>query len=202
MKNSTKETEVSKRISIRKCVSLGGIPDAEQWLNTLATQGYMLSKIEGRTFYFESTEADLVYFFMLSPEKGANTSAWVFYEFLENGGIRIPHFGDSHLSPNLVLKIPVLKYKENEQLFRYYFLQRNYRLLHRLVSNILLSMALFLLCVGVIFIDYKYMVSLLYICFGSLFIGLHNTIMLFRFLKSCKTQGLPAMWNRPRRPGY
>lgn len=201
MKNHKKKSDVSEQISIRKRVSLGRIIDTEQWLNNMAKQGLMLSKIEGRTFYFKPTDAEQVFFFMLSPEKGANSSDWIYYEFLENGGIRIPHHGTSHMSPNLVLKISSQEYQKNEELFHYYYLHRNYRLFHRLVSNILLSMFFFLLNIAVICVDY-YLLSLLYICIGSLLVGIHNSISLFCFLTACRSQGIPATWKRPRRPGY
>ena len=202
MEESIKKTDKPEQISIRKPVSLGKIPDTEQWLNHMAAQGFVLTKIEGRTFCFEPNHEEPVSYFMLSPETGANNSAWIYYEFLENGGIRIPHSGTSFLSPDLVLKIPNQKYQENEQLYRYYFMHRNYRMIHRLVSNIILSMMFFFLCIIVFCMDSHYMFSLLCICFGSLFVGLDNAMMLFHFTKSCRMQGLPAMWNRPRRPGY
>ena len=201
MKKCVKKFDISKQ-KIKRRVSIGNIPDTEQWLNKLAEQGFVLSKIQGNTFWFEPTETESVSYFMLSPEKGANNSAWIYYEFLENGGIKVPHYGTSHLSPNLVLKVTKQTYQENEELFRYYFMHRNYRLYHRLISNILLSTLFFLLCVIVICLDYSYLISLLCICIGSLLVGLHNIIAAFQFLRSCRLQGVPAMWKRPRRPDY
>lgn len=202
MKNQMKGKNTTEKIGIKKRVTLGRIPDAEQWLHEMALQGLMLSEIKGRTFYFQAAEAEPVFYFMLSPERGGSNPAWVYYEFLENGGIRIPHHGSSHLSPNLVLKIPNHIFYENKKLYRYYFAHRNYRLYHRFVTNILLSLIFFFLGTITIHLDRIYLISLFGWLLGSFLVGLYNAISLHHFLKFCRTQGIPAMWKRPRRPGY
>lgn len=196
-----KKKEITRQMCVKKCVTLGRILQTEQWLNAMAKRGFVLQKIEGTKFHFISKE-EAVTFFMLSPERGSNSSSWVYYEFLNTGGIRIPHFGTSHLSPNLVLKIPNEKYHKNNELYDYFYEHRNYRLIHRLVSNALLSVMLFLLCVAVLFIESSFFSSLFYISIGSLLVGIHNSIELFRLIKACKLQGMPVTWKRPKRPGY
>lgn len=192
---------ITEQICVKRRVTLGQIPKTEKWLNEMANQGYVLVRIEGTKFFF-CPKKEVVSYFMLSPEKGANSSSWIYYEFLKNGGIRIPHNGTSHMSPNLVLKISDDKYNKNKELYGYYFQHRNYRLFHRMVSNALISMIFFLLCVIVIFIDPNFLMSLFYICLGSLLVGIHNALEICRLTKSCKVQALSAMWKRPKRPGY
>lgn len=202
MSKNSKLNHVSEHICIKKNTTLGRIPDTEQWLNRMSEQGFTLLKIEGRTFHFIQEEAEPASYFMLSPEKGANSSAWIYYEFLEKGGRRIPHHGISHLSPNLVLKIPNHTFQKNPDLYRYYFQHRNYRLFRRLVSNIVLSIIITFSSVVFICIDFPDLISLFFLCPVGLAIGIPNVISLCRLLASCKQQGIPATWKRPRRPGY
>lgn len=200
MKKSMKK-EIAEHICVKKRVTLGQIPNMEQWLNEKANQGLVLDRIDGTRFYFRPKE-EAVSYFMLSPEKGANSSSWIYYEFIKNGGIRIPHRGTSHLSPNLILKIPSDMYYQKKALYDYYFAYRNYRLFRRLVTNTLLSMIFFLLSVAVLFVDSSFFLSLFYLCVGSLVVGIHNSVEVLRLKKSCRTQGMPVVWQRPKRPGY
>lgn len=197
MSGSANDTLVMKR-----SIPLGKIGAAEKWLNCMAENGHVLSKVEGRNFWFTSEEPKKLHFFVLSPEKGANSSSWIYYEFLEKGGTKIPHLGSSFMSPNLILMISDDKYQENPSLYSYYFRHRNHRLLHRFVTNIAASAVMFAMSILLIGASITFLFPLLYIAMGSFIIGCVNTVMLIEFCRYIRSANLPLAWKRPRRPGY
>lgn len=187
---------------VKRRILLGKIGTTENWLNNMANNGKILTRVEGNCFYFSVREPEKLHFFMLSPEVGANNSSWIYYEFLENGGIKVPHSGSNFMSPNLILKISDNRYQENSLLYRYYFQHRNYRMLHRFALNISMSAVMLVGSSLLILADKNYFFSLLYILLGSFGIGCLNIVMLLEFCQYIKSAGFLIPWKRPRRPGY
>lgn len=189
-------------IKIRKWVSLGKILETEQWLNAMSMQGWLLNRIEDTNFYFSKAKPEKRYFFVMSSEKGKSNGAWLYHEFLRQGGIPVAHTGTYFLSPDLVLWISEKQYRENQDLFNYYFAYKNYRLIRRLVSNFVMSSAFLGLGILISVLDIFMLPSILYIIVASFLIGCVNLIMFVEVYKQLKLAGYEKPWNRPRRPGY
>lgn len=187
---------------IRKLVSLGKVLETEQWLNAMSSQGWLLKHVEDTNFHFSEAEPEKRYFFVMSCEKGKNNGAWVYYEFLQNGGIPVAHTGTYFLSPEFILWISEKQYSENQELYDYYFVCRNYHLCRRLISNIVASSSFLLLGMLISVLDIYILPSILYIIVGSFLIGCANLIMLMEVYKQLKSAGYEKPWKRPRRPGY
>jgi len=186
---------------IKKSVPLGKIVEAEKWLNRMAQKGNILSKVEGRNYFFKSGEPQDLHYFMLSPAVEANNGSWVFYEFLEKGGTRIPYSGISFLSPNLILAISDEKYRQDPQMYSYYFRHRDHRLLRRLA--VIIANSLFMLACSILLIcaDSSLLFPLLFIAIGAFMIGSLNAAMLVQLCVSMRSAGLPIAWRKPKRPG-
>lgn len=64
MSGSANDTLVMKR-----SIPLGKIGAAEKWLNCMAENGYVLSKVEGRNFWFTSEEPKKITLFCPVPRE-------------------------------------------------------------------------------------------------------------------------------------
>lgn len=187
---------------IKKRISLGKIGETEKWLDEMSQAGWQLTRIDGNRFHFSECTPHLRHHFLLSPEKGANSSSWVYYEFLQNGGTQIPHSGTRFMSPDLVLWISDADYQKAFALYRYYFAHRNYRLWHRLLTNLAAAGSMFLLGVLIAIVDICLLPSIFYILLGSFCVGCLNLGMLLEFRSYLRSTTFPDPWKRPRRPGY
>lgn len=197
MSGSANDTLVMKR-----SIPLGKIGAAENCLIAWQKTVMCCQRLKEEIFGLHLKNPKKLHFFVLSPEKGANSSSWIYYEFLEKGGTKIPHFGSSFMSPNLILMISDDKYQENPSLYSYYFRHRNHRLLHRFVTNIAASAVMFAMSILLIWANNTFLFPLLYIAMGSFIIGCVNTVMLIEFCRYIRSANLSLAWKRPRRPGY
>lgn len=186
----------------RRIITLSQIPDAEEWLHHMAMNGLILDHICGHKFYFKRTASRCIYYFLLNSDIGANSEDWVYYEFLQMGGNRIPFQGSSLFSPRLVLAIDICTCQDNGDLYRYYYSYRNYRTLHRLRRNALVCVLGIIICLLLYVLQ---AVSLwFFLQYGGIFLLLcvFQIFSILHYVRSCKSQGQPCHWKKPNRPGY
>lgn len=187
---------------IRRVVTLSQIPETEMWLHHMAMKGLVLDHMCGGRFYFKKDGGQCLYYFLLSSDIGVNNEAWVYYEFLQTGGKRIPVQGSSFLIPRLALVADTKSCENNFHLYKYYYSYRNYRMLHRFIRNILVCMF------GVLMCTFLYMCESVNLGFflqyggACLLLCVFHAFSLAYYRHSCKKQGLPCHWKKPPRPGY
>lgn len=186
----------------RRIITLSRIPDAEAWLHHMAMNGLILDHICGHKFYFKRTAGRCIYYFLLNSDIGASSEDWVYYEFLQMGGNRIPFQGSSLFSPRLVLAIDICTYQDNGDLYRYYYSYRNYRALHRLRRNA------FVCVLGIAICLLLYVLQAIGLWFLAqyggifLFLCIFQILSILHYIRLCKSQEQPCDWRRPNRPGY
>lgn len=186
----------------KRATPLSRTPDTEEWLHQMAEEGLALDHICGRRFYFKRSDSQCLRYFLLEPESGTNSEAWVYYEFLQMGGKCIQSQGSTVLSPSLALAVDLGAEQAHLDLYRYYYSYRNYRYLRRFCRNALV----FLVGAAVSAVLYALGgAGLLFLLqYGGIFllIGLFQAFSARRFVQSCKRLEQPCGWKKPRRPGY
>ncbi len=186
----------------KRFVPLGRIAETEKWLDQMAQEGNTLCIITGRGFHFQKGTPQYLHHFLLDPERGNNSSGWVFYEFLQNGATQLKHTWPSFFCPGLVLYIQDDLYRKDKERYDYYYRYRDYRLYRRLVANIAVAATLCAAILVLSCIDPGRFVALSPYGLGSFIVGVHHAVSLMRFLRDCKRLGRAASWKKPRRPGY
>lgn len=185
-----------------RIITLSQIPDAEEWLHHMAMNGLILDHVCGHKFYFKRATSRCIHYFLLNSDIGANSEDWVYHEFLQMGGNRIPFQGVSLFSPRLILAIDICTHQDNRDLYRYYYSYRNYRTLHRLRRNALVCIGVILACILLYVIQAAGLWFLLQYGGTFLLLGMFQIFSILRYVHSCKSQGQPCQWKKPNRPGY
>lgn len=173
----------------------------EHWLDVMASKGFELTHINGNAYYFRAGKPIRRRHFLLIPEKGANSESWLFYDFLKNGGRRIPCKSTGLASPRLALYADDGHEGQNQDLIDYYFTYRNYRTSKRLLRNILIFCFMLILClVASVWGGRACMLVLFPYTLFSLLLCLYSIITLAFFAKTCNCNRLKELLTRPNRP--
>lgn len=165
-------------------------------------KGLVLDHICGHKFYFKRTAGRCIRYFMLNSDIGVNSEDWVYYEFIQMGGKRIPFQGSSLFSPRLVLAIDMGIYQVNVDLYQYYCNYRNYRALHRLCRNAFVCILGVLICI--LLYALRAVGPWFLLQYGAIFLLLciFQMLSILHYVYSCKRLQQPCHWKRPNRPGY
>ena len=190
-------------LSIRHRATLSQTILTEAWLHNMSQRGYSLEEVSGSIYKFSKSVPQEDVFFIMTPEAGTNSDSWVFYEFEQHMGTRIPCSGNSFLSPSHVLRVKKASLDSQEALISYYYQYRNYRLLKRFRRNTILSVFLFL---GGFFVSIMGGVDDLVVLLPYLFAGgilsFYFGYSYVTFRKMCISLGFTKPADKPKRPGY
>ena len=175
----------------------------EAWLYEMAQKGYFLVKVQGSQYVFELRSPHKCNYFVMTPEAGTNSDAWVFREFEQRLGRRIPCFGFSLFSPSHVLLVNPEEIESQSSIIAYYFQYRNYRLLMRFRRNAIFSAIFFILAVLVNVLRFP---AYAFVLFPYLLVSgvllFHYSFSYFSFRKDCISLGFTKPERKPTRPGY
>lgn len=175
----------------------------EDWLHTMAQKGLILQSVSGSNFQFKRGRTNDSTYFIMSPETGTNSDRWVFYEFAQNIGKRIPCGGTALFAPSHVLVVDHESAESHSALISYYYQYRNYRLLKRFLRNAICSVIFFLLGVAVSYPGIPLtLIALLPYLLGSFILCVHFSCSFFSFYKNCESHGFHKPLKKPTRPGY
>lgn len=175
----------------------------EEWLHKMAQNGLLLVDVQGSLYRFKHTSPRKYHFFIMTPEAGTNSDVWVFHEFNQRLGKRIPCLGPSFFSPSHILLVNHEISDNQSSMIAYYFQYRNYRLLNRFRRNALCSSIFFFLGAVISIIRFPvYAIALFPYLLVSGFLLLHYFLSYLSFRKDCLSLGYTKPGKRPRRPGY
>lgn len=104
----------------------------EEWLCQMAHKGLLLVSVQGNQYIFKQTSPQHYSYFVMSPETGTYSDAWVFYEFEQQTGKRIPCAGFSFFSPSHILQFQSDISDSKAPLISYYYQHRRH---NRTVQN-------------------------------------------------------------------
>lgn len=173
----------------------------EEWLHKMAIDGFILSKVQGDKYWFTQTVPQSHNYFVMSPETGANSEDWVFYEFELHSGKRIPCEGNPFLRPSHMLQVRKVDAEPQVLLQSYYYQYRNYRLLKRFKRNASFSAIFLLLGVLVSIIGFPgNAIALFPYVLGSGLLLYHSIFSYLSFRKDCLSLGFTSPQKRPIRP--
>lgn len=175
----------------------------EEWLHKMAQNGRILVSVHGSQYNFKQTSPHEYYYFVMTPEAGTNSDVWVFHEFEQEMGKRIPCSGYSFFSPSHILLVTNKNSGSQSDLISYYIRYRNYRLLKRFRKNAIVAALFFLLGTMTSVVRFpNYAVALFpYILVSGLLL-FHFIISFYLFHKDCLQQGCTKPAQKPKRPGY
>lgn len=190
-------------VHIRHRAFLARTISTEAWLQKMAHEGLLLESVSGSKYKFKKVSPVDVYYFMMTPETGDNSDRWVFYEFEQKMGKRIPCNGSSLFSPSHMLMVGREEVDRQSNLISYYFCYRNYRLLRRFKRN---SMGFFIFFIlGTVVCLYRipaYWFALFPYLATSGFLCFHSLYSYFCFRSECRSIGFLDPSKKPARPGY
>lgn len=199
---SLSQGDGTQPVCIGRIVTFSQIPDAEGWLQDMAANGLILENICGHRFYFKKDAGQNLHYFLLNPDIGSNSEAWIYYEFLQMGGKRISYKGSSIMCPRLVLMVNAEARPDKVELYQYYYSYRNYRALHRLCRNMFITMFGVLACILFYLLqpaDLWFPLQCGSICF---LLCIYFAYSIVHYIRSCRRLGQSCRWKRPRRPDY
>ncbi len=175
----------------------------EEWLHKMAQNGLSLVNVQGSQYRFKQTSPHECNYFIMTPETGTNSDGWVFYEFEQQLGKRIPCSGFSSFSPSHVLLVNHEVSDSQASMISYYFQYRNYRLLKRFRRNAINSAIFFFLGTVISTIQFPAHAAVLFpYLLGSGLLLFHFSLSYLSFRKDCLSLGFTKPGKKPRRPGY
>ena len=188
-------------ISIKRRFTLVKSIEIELWLSEMARNGYHLHHITSGKYYFRRGLPKNRQYFLMSPESGTNSDTWLFCDFQQTCGNRIPCDGTRFFSPSLALEVKQNVADKNPSLIRYYYQYRNYLLLRRMRRNAIAITIFTLLALLLCLFDYP---SSLLVLFPYLVVSISLCPFSFasfiRFKKSCIDAGYKSPENKPQHP--
>ncbi len=176
----------------------------EKWLQEKAHEGLVLVEVRGSKYAFMKTTPQEYNYFVMTPETGTNSDAWVFHEFKhQKGQTQIPCTGIPFLSPSNILLINCAITNVQSPLISYYYRYRNYRLLRRFRRNTICSALFLLIGVGVMIKEtLSYMIALFPYALGFGLLLLHSLLSYLVFYKDCTLNGYIKPEKKPAHPGW
>lgn len=197
-----KKTEERYKI-IHRRATLSQTISTEDWLQKMGNEGYALVEVSGNAYRFLHRVPQSSRYFVMTPESGNNSDVWVFHEFEQQLGRRIPCVGSTLFSPSHILVVTQDAMRNQAELVSYYYRYRNYRLLGRFRRNALFSAAFFSLglLVSILRMPWHAVVLFPYLLISG-FLFLHSCYSYFSFHKDCVSLGYSKPAQKPRRPGY
>ena len=175
----------------------------EAWLREMAQNGFSLVEVQGNQYMFNRTSSHECNYFIMTPEAGTDSDAWVFHEFERVLGKRILCSGYSFFSPSHIIMVNHDVSDNQASLISYYFQYRNYRILLRFRRNAIFSSIFFILGGLVSILRFPaYVFALFPYLLVSGLLLLHHYISYFLFRKDCISLGFTKPEQKPKRPGY
>lgn len=169
----------------------------------MAYEGLLLENVSGSNYQFKKVSPSDVYYFIMTPETGNNSDGWVFYEFEQKAGKRIPCNGSTLFSPSHVLVVDKEAVDHQSALVLYYFRYRNYRLLRRFKRNTISSLIFFIFGSVICFWRMPmYAIALFPYLLVSGVLCFHFLYSYFHFCSECLSIGFVEPSKKPTRPGY
>lgn len=170
--------------------------NSERWLADMAASGWLLQSIDATNCFFNEITPIKCRFFLLDPEPGNNSEAWLFFDIEKLGGKKIPCRGPFFFSPRLALFIQASNDPKENELVDYYYKYRNWRLARRFLGNTVALLICTLISASVVIWETERFFPFLIVC--TLLLSM-LVISLSRFLRTCG--GMHALI-KPGRPGY
>jgi len=186
---------------VKRYFTLAKTIDVEDWLSNMATNGFILQRITNCKYYFIKSAPVNTDYFLMSPEVGTNSDGWVFYEFCQNFGDRIPSIGPSFMSPSHALIVNCTTEANNQQLIEYYYKYRNYRTTRRLFRNSAISLFFAAMCILVGVLGTRnHLIALFPYLIGSMILFVHFAFSFHYFTRSCSKHNHKKPMKKPLRP--